>query len=102
MEYSKHNIFSKIAGSEDYFLVNPLSRQADILHPDEAAQYSRGNTVNRDEFVQKGYLVDPAEEVTSARILARNAPLLCHISARGAEIPGQGRATPGLAGHGGD
>jgi len=62
MEYSKHNIFSKIAGSEDYFLVNPLSRQADILDPDEARQYADGSLLSRDEFIKKGYLVDPAEE----------------------------------------
>lgn len=60
--YSKHNIFSKIAGSEDYFLVNPLSRQADILDADEAKNYMAGCPLNRDEYISKGYLVDPAEE----------------------------------------
>jgi uncharacterized protein len=62
MQYSKHNIFSKIAGSEDYFLVNPLSRQADILDPDEAKKYADGSPLNKAEFLQKGYLVDPDEE----------------------------------------
>lgn len=62
MEYSKHNIFSKIAGSEAYYLVNPLSRQADILDPEEARNYKDGLPLNRDEYIEKGYLVDPLEE----------------------------------------
>ena len=39
MEHSKHNIFSKIADSESYFIVNPLSGHADILEPGEAQKY---------------------------------------------------------------
>jgi uncharacterized protein len=62
MEYSKHNIFSKIAGSEDFFLVNPLSRQADILDRDEASRYKAATLLNKEEYIRKGYLVDPAEE----------------------------------------
>ena len=62
MEYSKHNIFSKVAGSDDYFLVNPLSMQADILDPKEAQAYIENNTNRREEYIQKGYLVDPGEE----------------------------------------
>jgi len=61
-EYSKHNIFSKIADSEEYFLVNPLSRQADILDADEARNFLAGSPLNRDEYINKGYLVDPGEE----------------------------------------
>ena len=62
MEYSKHNIFSKIAGSEDYFLVNPLSRQADILDRDEASRYKAATLLNKEEYIRKGYLVDPLVE----------------------------------------
>ncbi len=62
MEYSKHNIFSKIAGSDDYFLVNPLSMQADILDPLEAQAYIENNTNRKEEYIQKGYLVNPGEE----------------------------------------
>lgn len=61
-QYSKHNIFSTIAGSEDYYLVNPLSRQADILGPEEAQNYKDGLPLNRDEYMEKGYLVEPSEE----------------------------------------
>jgi hypothetical protein len=36
MEYSKYNIFSKIRDSGNYFIVNLLSGNADILSPQEA------------------------------------------------------------------
>ena len=68
MEYSKHNIFSKIAGSEDYFLLNPLSGQADILDQDEARNYKDKTPLNRAEYVRKGYLVDPAEEIAKMQV----------------------------------
>lgn len=62
MQYSEHNIFSKIADSDHYYLVNPLSGQADILEPEEAANYKEKNLNNAEEFINKGYLVDPAKE----------------------------------------
>ena len=62
MEYSKHNIFSKIAGSENFYLVNPLSMHADILDADEAQAYIDKNIVESHAFIERGYLVDPAEE----------------------------------------
>ncbi len=62
MEYSKHNIFSKIADSESYFIVNPLSGQADILEPEEAQKYIDKSVLNTPEYIEKGYVVDPLEE----------------------------------------
>lgn len=62
MDYSKHNIFSKIADSESYFLVNPLSGQADILEPEEARRYIDKKIVNKQAYIDKGYLVDSSEE----------------------------------------
>ena len=35
MIYSKHNIFSRIAGSDNFFIVNLLNGSADILNPAE-------------------------------------------------------------------
>jgi len=64
MEYSKHNIFSRITGSDDYYLINPLSMQADILDLAEAQEYRDQNLSNREEYIRKGYLVDPREEET--------------------------------------
>lgn len=62
MEFSQHNIFSKIADSDNFFIVNPLSGQADILDPEEATDLKEKNLVDSEEFVQKGYLVDPVKE----------------------------------------
>lgn len=69
MRYSKHNIFSKIRGSDNYFIVNPLSGNADILKDDEAAALEiirkGGEAVDREflnDLIDKGYLADEAEE----------------------------------------
>ena len=47
MEFSKHNIFSKIAGTENYYIVNPLSGQADILDSEEAEMFSNGSFIDQ-------------------------------------------------------
>lgn len=62
MEFSKHNILSKIADSEKYFIVNPLSGQADILDPEEAKNFSNKSLSVNQDLVEKGYLVNPKEE----------------------------------------
>ena len=62
MKLSKHNIISAIADSEDYFIVNLLSQEADILTPDNYKSILSGKYTNTVELVQKGYLVDPVEE----------------------------------------
>ena len=64
MEYrlSKHNIISQLRDSEDYFIVNPLSKNADILDSETAGALLNGDLPNREELIEKGYLVDPAEE----------------------------------------
>ena len=68
MIYSRHNIFSRIAGSDNYFIVNLLRGSADILNPAE------GNMLNdflagkeiavgfRESLISQGYLVDEKEE----------------------------------------
>lgn len=69
MNFSKHNIFSKIKGSENYFIVNPLSGNADILNPEEAKKLialQGGSSINDNHFLEelakKGYLADEATE----------------------------------------
>ena len=68
MVYSKHNIFSRITGSENFFLVNLLSGSADILNPQEGHMVHdllNGNMTAddfRESLIQKGYLVDEKEE----------------------------------------
>ncbi len=67
MKFSKHNIFSKVAGSENYFIVNLLTGNADILSPEEGIQlteYLGGRMIDpgfTDDLVAKGYIM-PAEE----------------------------------------
>jgi len=68
MIYSKHNIFSKISGSDNYFIINPLSGSADILNPPEGEmlQHFLAGKEVAPEFLEnltkQGYLVDAAEE----------------------------------------
>jgi uncharacterized protein len=69
MKYSKHNIFSRIRDSKDYFIVNQLSGNADILTAADAEKIEllrKGGEIHDDdlinELVSKGYLSDPAAE----------------------------------------
>ncbi|MEI6274479.1 MAG: radical SAM protein [Prolixibacteraceae bacterium] len=65
---SKHNIVSKILNSDQYFAVNLLSGNADLLSAEEAAGLLPGNTENiMDEnlvrdMMEKGYLVSAENE----------------------------------------
>ena len=65
MEYSRHNIFSRVHGRDEWFLVNLLSGQADLLERDVADAVAAGSpppAAYHDTFVQRGYWVDPIEE----------------------------------------
>ena len=68
MQYSKYNIFSKIKGSDNYFVVNLLHRNADILNPSEAEELANikkdgvRETLHLSEFIDKGYVVDENDE----------------------------------------
>jgi len=65
MKVSKYNIFAKIKDSPNYYLVNLLSRNADILDPMEAGYFRKNNFEKshmQAELASKGYLVDPERE----------------------------------------
>ncbi len=68
MNYSKHNIFSKITGSDNYFIVNLLSGSADILNPEEGwmlIDFQAGNEIVPDflaQLTEQGYFADEKEE----------------------------------------
>jgi uncharacterized protein len=64
MQFSKHNIFSKIHDSENYFILNLLSRSADILEPAAAERFSAAalTDTETEEYISKGYVIDPDEE----------------------------------------
>jgi len=70
VEFSKFNIFSRIKDSGNYFILNLLSGNADLLSPGEALQLEslrKGEaTVEQDfqaELEAKGYWVKPEEEL---------------------------------------
>ena len=60
MQLSKYNIISKIKDSDDWFVVNALSGQADVL--DQETYNSLISGADNPEFAENGYLVDPAQE----------------------------------------
>jgi uncharacterized protein len=69
MKYSRYNIFSRIRNSENYFIVNLLTGNADILNPAEAKNIEalkNNSLAETDEFVselaEKGYLTEEEEE----------------------------------------
>ncbi len=68
MIYSKHNIFSKIKESDNYFIVNLLSGNADILDPDEGKMvqdFLEGKTIPAEfhsNLASLGYIVDAKQE----------------------------------------
>jgi len=68
VNFSKHNIFSKITGSDNWFIVNPLTGNADILTPDEAHLFSEilqgkeGPQEFIDTLGSKGYIISEQEE----------------------------------------
>jgi uncharacterized protein len=62
MDLSRHNILSGIHQSDEYFIVNLLSGNADILSQEEG-KLILGNQIPPDaEFINKGYVVDILEE----------------------------------------
>jgi len=68
MVYSKHNIFSRISGSDNFFIVNLLTGSADILNPAEGLMVKNflgGKELPaefKDNLKEQGYLIDEKEE----------------------------------------
>ncbi len=69
MYFSKHNIFSKIKNSENFFIVNLLTGNADIVTPDYAILINNvknnepiDNAAFTNELVEKGYLANKEKE----------------------------------------
>jgi uncharacterized protein len=62
LQFSSHNIFGRIPGSDDYYLVNLLSGNADVVSSQKAQEILEHRFTDVEEYVSKGYLADPAEE----------------------------------------
>ncbi len=68
MHVSKHNITGQLRGSDSWFILNPLTRSADLLEPGKAEEYARGVISDPAEFISRGYLVTEEEEARLYRI----------------------------------
>ena len=67
--YSEHNIVSQIRGTDNYFIANVLSKNADIIEAEPARRYLAG-TLRPEEirdFKGKGYISDPDAEAALYR-----------------------------------
>ena len=68
MIYSRHNIFSRVSGSDDYFIVNLLSGSADLLTPAEGLMlqgFLDGKSIApefHENLINQGYFIDEIEE----------------------------------------
>jgi uncharacterized protein len=67
LQKSAYNIFSRAKDSPYHFIVNPLSRQADLLDPETAQEYIDGNFPEPSAWAEKGYLADPDLEKAAYR-----------------------------------
>ena len=61
MAFSAYNILVPIADSEEFFIVNPLHKSADIISANEAKML-KNKLDPTGEFSQQGYLIDDAKE----------------------------------------
>jgi uncharacterized protein len=59
---SAHNIISKIKGSENHYIINLLSGNADILDANKARQILSNEIDDLGEWVEKGYIINKEEE----------------------------------------
>ena len=62
MQPSKHNILTRVTGSQQWLLANLLSGQADLLDAETAERFQQGELADPAAFAAKGYLVEPEEE----------------------------------------
>lgn len=62
LQFSQHNIFSRIPGTDEYYLVNLLSGNADVVSNEKAQEILSRRFTDIEEYASKGYLSDPAEE----------------------------------------
>jgi uncharacterized protein len=62
MRLSRFNLITPIEDSDRWLIANPLSGQADVLEPEEAAPIVRGEAPPDPALVEKGYVVDPEAE----------------------------------------
>jgi uncharacterized protein len=62
VKYSRFNIISKLADSDDFFIVNSLSGNADVLSNYEMEMYRNSEALKNTQWIEKGYVVHPEDE----------------------------------------
>jgi uncharacterized protein len=62
MHPSKYNIIIKTRRTGKSYIINLLSGNADQLEPDEAERLNAGIFLPDDDFIQKGYFIEEADE----------------------------------------
>jgi uncharacterized protein len=62
MYFSKHNIISRIKNSNEFFIINPLTQQADILSNEEAQKILQKN-YSLPALTEKKYVLTKEEEL---------------------------------------
>jgi uncharacterized protein len=67
MAQSKHNIITPVKNSEDFFIVNPLHKSADLISANEL-KILKNNMDPNGEFTQRGYLVDENQEAKAFKM----------------------------------
>lgn len=67
MQLSNHNIVTQIAENDDFIIVNILSQNADIITKSQYESFLAGKPDDLQEYIDKGYWVDPVEELKSYR-----------------------------------
>lgn len=68
MTLSRYNIMSRMRDSDQWFILNLLTGNADLLDPETAEALRAGRYDNESELREKGYLADEEEE---ARLYGR-------------------------------
>ncbi|RKX74125.1 MAG: hypothetical protein DRP87_17550 [Spirochaetes bacterium] len=62
MNTSKYNIISKSRDSRNFFIVNLLAGNADILSSSEVEELETGEIKDPDKWVERGYLIEKEDE----------------------------------------
>lgn len=68
MQASRFNIVSRLKDSHDFFVVNLLSGEADLLSPEEAGFLEGDFDKAPSAFFEKGYLINPEDEMLQYRL----------------------------------
>jgi len=62
MEYSAHNLIGPIVNSNNWFIVNPLHGNADILTAEEIHHFNSAGAFSDPQYIERGYVIEPIEE----------------------------------------